>query len=115
MGLFKTKEKKAIAELCKKSEGLCKEISKEIDEHLTNLKSDYEENKTSIKEFNAFVNQLENKLSPQEIEKLQIFSSRMYKVKRCAKKGIEAMRELSRDQRKVTSETILEYQEYLHV
>jgi len=39
----------------------------------------------------------------------------MYKVKRCAKKGIEAMRELSRDQRKVTSETILEYQEYLHV
>jgi hypothetical protein len=38
----------------------------------------------------------------------------LYKVKRCAKKGVEAMRELARDQKKATQETIREYQEYLH-
>ena len=48
-------------------------------------------------------------------KKLIEFSTRMTKVKRCAKKGVEAMRELARDQRKATRETIREYQEYLYV
>jgi hypothetical protein len=115
MGIFNTHEKKVITELRKKSEAVCNDISKEIKEHLDDLKTDYEENKIVIKEFNDFVSELETKLSPQDIEKLHCFSSRLYKVKRCAKKGVEAMRELSRNQKKATNETLREYQEYLYV
>lgn len=115
MGLFTNHEKKVIAELCKKSEAISNDISKEINELLDDLKTEYEENKIVLKEFNAFVNELEQKLSPQDVERLQSFSSRLYKVKRCAKKGVEAMRELARDQRKATNETLREYQEYLYL
>ena len=115
MGLFNNHEKKVIAELCKKSEDISNDISKEINELLDDLKTDYEENKIVLKEFNDFVNKLESKLSPQDLEKLHSFSSRLYKVKRCAKKGVEAMRELARDQKKATIETMREYQEYLYV
>lgn len=114
MGLFNNHEKKVIAELCKKSEDISNDISKEINELLDDLKTDYEENKVVLKEFNDFVSELESKLSPQDLEKLHSFSSRLYKVKRCAKKGVEAMRELARDQKKATIETIREYQEYLY-
>jgi hypothetical protein len=115
MGLFNNHEKKVIAELCKKSEDISNDISKEIHELLDELKTDYEENKVVLKEFTDFVSELETKLSPQDAEKLHSFSTRLYKVKRCAKKGVEAMRELARDQKKATNETIREYQEYLHV
>lgn len=115
MGLFNNHEKKVIAELCKKSEDISNDISKEIHELLDELKTDYEENKIVLKEFTDFVSELETKLSPQDAEKLHSFSTRLYKVKRCAKKGVEAMRELARDQKKATNETIREYQEYLYV
>jgi hypothetical protein len=114
MGLFNAREKKVITELRQKSEAIGNDISKEISELLDDLKTDYEENKIVVKEFNDFVSELENKLSPQDLEKLHSFSTRLYKVKRCAKKGVEAMRELARDQKKATNETLREYQEYLH-
>jgi Mg2+ and Co2+ transporter CorA len=114
MGIFNTHEKKVITELRKKSEAISNDISKEINELLDDLKTDYEENKIVVKEFNDFVSELESKLSPQDLEKLHSFSTRLYKVKRCAKKGVEAMRELARDQKKATNETLREYQEYLY-
>jgi DNA repair ATPase RecN len=114
MGLFNTYEKKVIAELCKKSEAIGNDVSKEIDEIFEDLKTDYEANKIVLKEFNDLVSELESKLSPLDVEKLHSFSSRLYKVKRCAKKGVEAIREIARDQKKATNETIREYQEYLY-
>lgn len=114
MRLFNTREKKVITELRKKSVAINNVISKEINEHLVDLKNDYEENKVVLREFNDFLSELETKLSPQDLEKLHSFSTRLYKVKRCAKKGVEAMRELARDQKKATSETLREYQEYLY-
>jgi hypothetical protein len=36
------------------------------------------------------------------------------KVKRCAKKGVEAVREIAREQKKATKETVREHQEYLY-
>lgn len=114
MRLFNTREKKVITELRKKSVAIGNDISKEINEHLVDLKNDYEENKVVLREFNDFLSELETKLSPQDLEKLHSFSTRLYKVKRCAKKGVEAMRELARDQKKATSETLREYQEYLY-
>jgi DNA repair ATPase RecN len=113
MGLFGKREKKIIEELHKKSEDHCKEISKEIDELLGELKEDYDQNSTIVHEFSSFVEEIKPKLSPEEAKKLADFSSRLTKVKRCARKGVEAMRELARDQRKVARETNLEYQEYI--
>jgi DNA repair ATPase RecN len=115
MGLFGTSDKKIIAELCKKSEDISNDITNEIDELLDELKSEYNENSKVVNEFSDFVNELKSKLSPEDATKLVEFSSRLTKVKRCAKKGVEAMRELSRDQRKATRETLREYQEYLYV
>lgn len=112
MGLFNNHEKKVIAELHKKSEDHFKEISKEINDLLDELKTDYDENQEVVHEFSSFVDELKTKLSPEDAKKLVDFSSRLTKVKRCAKKGVEAMRELARDQRKISRETNLEYQEY---
>ncbi|MDI1316260.1 hypothetical protein [Flavobacterium sp.] len=113
MGLFGNSYKKIIQHLQKKSEDHSKEITKEIDELLKDLKTEYDENQEVVTEFNSFVEQLKNKLTPEDAHKLQDFSSRLKKVKRCAGKGVEAMRELARDQRKHTSETRMEYEEYL--
>ncbi|WP_333601088.1 hypothetical protein [Flavobacterium sp.] len=115
MRLFGNKEKKIIEELHKKSEDHCKEISKEIDELLDDLKTDYDENREVVREFSSFVDELKAKLSPEDANKLLDFSKRLIKVKRCAKKGVEAMRELARDQRKVTRETSMEYEEYFYL
>jgi DNA repair ATPase RecN len=114
MGLFGISDKKIIAELCKKSENISKDISNEIDELLMELKTEYDENSKVVTEFHDFVNELKTKLAPEDATKLVEFSSRLTKVKRCAKKGVEAMRELARDQRKATRETLREYDEYLY-
>jgi DNA repair ATPase RecN len=113
MGLFGKRDKKIIEELHKKSEDHCKEISKEINELLDELKEDYDQNSMIVNEFSSLIEEIKPKLSPEEAKKLADFSSRLSKVKRCARKGVEAMRELARDQRKVTRETNLEYQEYI--
>jgi len=115
MGLFGNSDKKIIAELCKKSEDISKDLTNEIDELLVELKTDYEENSKVVNEFHDFVNEIKTKLAPEDASKLLEFSSKLTKVKRCAKKGVEAMRELSRDQRKATRETLREYQEYLYI
>lgn len=115
MGLFGISDKKIIAELCKKSENIGNDISNEIDELLIELKTEYDENSKVVTEFHDFVNELKTKLAPEDATKLVEFSSRLVKVKRCAKKGVEAMRELARDQRKATRETLREYDEYLYI
>lgn len=114
MGLFGNSQKKIIEELHKKSEDHCKEISREIEDLLDDLKTDYDENREVVQEFSSFVDELKTKLSAEDANKLLDFSSRLSKVKRCAKKGVEAMRELARDQRKLTSETRMEYEEYFY-
>ena len=115
MGLFGTNQKKIIEDLHKKSSDHCKEISKEIDALLDDLKTDYDENREVVREFSSFVDELKSKLSLEDANKLVDFSSRLTKIKRCAKKGVEAMRELARDQRKVTRETSMEYEEYFYM
>jgi len=115
MGLFNKNENRIIKELCKKSEDISKDITNEIDELLVELKTEYDENSKVVNEFHDFVNEIKTKLAPEDANKLLEFSSRLIKVKRCAKKGVESMRELARDQRKATRETIREYQEYLYV
>lgn len=114
MGLFNKREKKLIEELQHKSEIHLKEMSKEINDLLEDLTTEFNENQEVVNEFSNFVAELQTKLSPEDAEKLLEFNSRLRKVKRCAKKGVEAMRELARDQRKISRETSLEYQEYYY-
>ena len=114
MGIFGKNQKKIIKELHKKSEDHSKEISKEIDNLLQDLKSDYEENDEVVQDFSSLVIELKTKLSPEDANKLIDFSSRLYKVKRWAKNGVDAMRELARDQRKLSIETRMEYEEYFY-
>ncbi len=115
MGFFGNKEMKIIKRLRLKSEEISNEITKEIDELFVELKSEYDNSQEIISEFSSFADELKSKLHPDDAEKLLEFSTKLHSVKRCAQKGVEAMRELSRDQKKATRETIREYQEYLYV
>ncbi|WP_396156715.1 hypothetical protein, partial [Flavobacterium macrobrachii] len=78
MGIFNNHDKKVIEALCKKSEDISNDISKEIHEFLDDLKEEYDQNKVVISEFNTFVSELSKKLSPEDIEKLNSFSTRLY-------------------------------------
>ena len=70
MGLFNNREKKLITELHQKSESHLKEISKEIDDLLEDLTTDYNENQEVVSEFSHFVEELQTKLSPEDAKKL---------------------------------------------
>jgi DNA repair ATPase RecN len=115
MGIFTNGDKRILKEFFKKSEHNCHDIEKEIDEFLVDLQSEYEENSYVLNEFSEFVNELREKLQPSDATRLMEFSSRLNRVKRCARKGVEALRELSRDQRKMTRETLRDYEEYFQI
>ena len=112
MGLFRNNTKRIVQEFKNKSEYLSNDLSKEIKESFEDLKSDYEETSNVVPEFLEFISELKNKLSNIEAQKLEDFSSRLRKVNRCAKNGVEAMRELSLNQRKLTTETLRVYEEF---
>lgn len=112
MGLFGNNVKKIIKEFRMKSEYYSNDLSKEIKESFEDLKSEYDENSNVLPEFMDFVNELKQKLDSTDAKKLETFSSRLSKVNRSAKKGVEAMRELSINQRKLTAETLREYEEF---
>ena len=115
MGLFSNSEKKILEEFSKKSEDRCNDIEKEINELLDDLKSDYEQNREVVYEFKNYIEELKQKLSPDDVSRLMDFSIRLTGIKRCAIKGVEALRELSRDQRKMTRETLRDYEEYFYM
>ena len=115
MGLFTNKKKKIIDDLSRKSKNISNDISKEIDEFHDELLSDYNENDKIVSEFSDFVNELKSKLTPEDANKLLYFSSNLSKVKHSAKKGVNALRELSRNQKKATSETLREYEDYFYI
>ena len=115
MGFFGNKEMKILKRLRLKSEEISNEITKEIDELFVELKSEYDHSQEIISEFSSFANELKSKLHPDDAKKLLEFSTKLDTVKRCAHKGVEALREVKRDQQKATRETIREYQEYLYV
>ncbi|HMI07237.1 MAG TPA: hypothetical protein VK528_06810 [Flavobacterium sp.] len=112
MGLFGKNIKKIIAEFRDKSKDYSNDLSKEIKESFEDLKSDYDENSNVVTEFLEFVNELKPKLDTQDATKLESFTSRLNKVNRSAKNGVEAMRELSRNQKKLTVETLRAYEEF---
>lgn len=112
MGLFGNNVKKIIQEFRKKSEHYTEDMTKEINGLLVDLKSDYDEHSSIIPEFVEFVEEIKHKLDTNDAKKLVDFSSRLIKVKRCAKNGVEAMMELSKDHKKLTRDTFRDFEEY---
>jgi arginyl-tRNA synthetase len=112
MGFFRNNTKRIIQEFKNKSEYFSNDLGREIKESFEDLKSEYEEHNNVLPEFLEFVAELKNKISSIEAKKLEEFSSRLRKVNRCAKNGVEAMRELSLNQRKLTTETLRVYEEF---
>jgi len=111
MGLFGGKTKRLIEKFRKNSVDYSNDLNKEIEEQLDELKSDYEAHSDVIPEFLEFVENIKTKLAKNEADKLEEFSSRLAKVGRSAKKGVQAMWELSYSQRKRTAENLLEYEQ----
>lgn len=112
MGLFGKDIKKIIQEVRNKSQYYSNDLSKEIEESFEDLRSDYEANSEVLPEFEALVNELKPKLDSQDAKKLEAFTSKLSKVNRNARNGVEAMRELSRNQRKLAVENQWLYEEY---
>ena len=112
MGLFGRNIKKIILEFKSMSEYYSNDLSREINSSFEDLKSDYEETSDTVPEFLAFADELKLKLNPNDAGKLEAFKSRITKLNRSAKNGVEAMLELSRNQRKISSENLQNYDEY---
>ncbi len=112
MGLFGSNIKKIIQEFKKMSEYYSNDLSKEINESFEDLKSDYDEASTAVPEFMEFADGLKQKLDTQELIKLEALKGRIAKLNRSARNGVDAMYELSRNQRKLTSENLRYYEEY---
>jgi len=112
MGFFGNKTKQLLEQFRKKSEYYSIGLKKEIDEQFDELKSEYEENRSVVPEFEEFVETIKAKLEAPEIRKLEEFSSRFAKVSRTARNGVDAMWELSHNQRKLISESQMDYREF---
>ena len=113
MGLFGKKERKAIREFSQKNIEYLNDIGKDLEEMLQELQEHYEAIKPSVAAFQEFSTAIAPKLTPEEIAKLQDFSEKIVKVKKCAKNGILALTELSRNQRKSSREVTREFNEFI--
>lgn len=111
MGMFSNKTKKLIGELKQKSQHYSDDLGREISEMLEELKSEYDENSEVLPEFAEFVSELKHKLDPTDSKKLEEFSARLASVNRSARKGVDAMWELSKNQRKLTAENLRDFAE----
>jgi hypothetical protein len=112
MGLFGRNVKKIIQEVRNKTAYYSNDFRKEIEESFEELRTDYEENSEVVPEFVALVNELKPKLDSNDAKKLDAFMSKLNRVNRSARNGVEAMRELSRNQKKMSAETQWLYEEY---
>ncbi|RZJ69723.1 hypothetical protein [Flavobacterium sp.] len=111
MGLFGNNIKKIIREVRRMSEYYSNDLSKEINESFEDLKSEYDQNSNVVPEFMEFVNQLKPKLDSADASKLDVFTQKISKVDRNAQKGVDALYELSRNQRKITTESLRDIEE----
>lgn len=113
MGLFNKKEKKLINEISKKNKTYHSDIEKEINELLQEIKTDFTENKLILEEFSTFVAKIKPQLSQEDADQLNIYFNQITKMKSCAKKSIEGLNYLSREQQKISKEALREIEQYL--
>ncbi|MFN7775602.1 hypothetical protein, partial [Flavobacterium sp.] len=63
----------------------------------------------------ALLLDLANKLDAQERSRLEQLAYHLRAIKQCARKGVDAMKQLSRDQKKAAQENRRDYEEYLYL
>ncbi|WP_415582084.1 hypothetical protein [Flavobacterium longum] len=112
MGFFSNKTKMLIEQFKKKNEYYSNGLKKDIDEQLDELRSEYEANESVVPEFNDFVASIKSQLGDAESTKLEEFAARFAKVSQTARNGVDAMWELSHNQRKLISESHMDYEEF---
>ncbi|MBF6608747.1 MAG: hypothetical protein ITG00_08425 [Flavobacterium sp.] len=108
MGMFKNNKQKLVRELRRISEYYSNDLSRDIKESHEELKSEYEENALIFPEFLDFVDQIKPKLDIRDAGKLEVLTKQLLKVQQTAKHGVDAMWDLSRNQRKNTSQNLRE-------
>ncbi|MCG2612431.1 hypothetical protein LZZ90_13025 [Flavobacterium sp. SM15] len=113
MGLFNKKEKKLIKEISRKNKNYHSDIEKEINELLHDLKAYFNENKLILEEFSTFTTKIKPLLSQEDAVKLDNYFKQVSKMKSCAKKSIEGLNYLSREQQKISKEALRDIEQYL--
>lgn len=93
------------------SEYYSNDLGKEINESFEELQSDYKENSSVVPEFLEFVKELKPRLNTQDALKLDAFTCRISKVNRNALQGIEALYQISRNHRRLSTENLREIEE----
>jgi hypothetical protein len=112
MGFFRNNTKRIIEEFKNKSEYFSNDLNKEITASYEDLKSEYDEHSPVFPDFLEFVSELKTKLSSTEAAKLELFTDELRHINRCAKNGVEALRYLSLNQKKISKETLRLYEEF---
>lgn len=112
MGIFGSNIKKIAREFRKITEYYSNDLSRDINDSFSELKSGYDENKETVQEVMAFFAEIKPQLSSVDAEKLELLAIRLNNLNRSAKNGVEAMWQLSRNQRKLTSENMRELEQY---
>ena len=109
MGIFSGRTKRIIQELRRKSEFYSSDLSREISEKLEELKADYDENSDVLPDFTLYVEELKCRLNPEDCSRLEEFAKRFAIINRNAEKGVDALWELSKNQRKLIAENRLDF------
>jgi uncharacterized coiled-coil DUF342 family protein len=112
MGLFGHNFKKIIHEFRTKSQDYSNDLSNEIQESLEDLKSEYDQYHEAYPELVHFTTDIKNKLSPDELSKLEKLLFGLRHIDHCAKNGVHLMRDLYIHQRITTRETLRLYEEF---
>lgn len=112
MGLFGNNIKEVLHEFKSRSEYYSNDLNKEIKEFLEDLDEDYEENAEAVTEFKEFIAKISDKLDAKEVAKMEDFAQRFTKIDQVARHGIQSMREVLRDQRKISHDAIRDFDEF---
>lgn len=116
MGLFGGNTKKLIQEFRRNSEYYSDDLSREIREMLDELRSEHEETGNVVSEFASYIKDLSTNIEKKDALMLEEFSRKIARLNRTAEKGVDAMRQLSKDQRKLTAENLRDVDalQYIH-
>jgi hypothetical protein len=113
MGILSKRERNALKQLRKKNEEHNNNISKEINEIIEDINEDFQENHSFENKFSDFAKNIKSKLSNEELKLLEEFTNQIHKLNYTSKKSLHAIRELAREQKKASRETLLDYEEFL--
>lgn len=105
MAFFGSKVRKLLQELRLMNENQSDDLGREIREFLEEIEEDYESNRGSAHEFHDFMARMKPGLDAADANRLEDFARRFAHIERAARHGVESLRVLARDQRKLSRET----------